>query len=356
MHSESKNIFGLRLKFARKMAGLSLQELAHALQNKVTKQALSKYENGQMKPTMEVILAIANILKIKPDYLLKKKIVQLGEVLFRKKARLAKKAEESIVEKVRDYVERYLEIEEILNVKSEFENPVQNIEINQKQDVESAAKRLREKWNLGLVPISNLVEILESEGVKVFLLEADDDFDGLAVLSSANVPIVAVNTKDKPIERLRFTIIHELAHIILKFSDEILNNPRELEKCCHYFSSCFLIPTEILLKKFGTKRSYISIEELISVKESYGMSLRAIVHRLKEIKVITETYYKRWNVYLTKTHGAKKEPGIYKGEERAKTFNQLVNRALAEELISISKAASLWNVNIADIRKGFNGF
>lgn len=356
MEQLASNIFGNRLKLARKMAGFSLQELADALENKVSKQALNKYEMGQMNPSGDVLVAISSALNVKPDYFFKKQQVELGEILFRKKASLSKKSEESIVEKVRDYVERYLDIEGILGAASPFNNPLQTFKITQKDDVEIAANLLRKEWNLGTDPIPNIIEMLELKGIKILLIDDVDDIDGLAVFTSTGIPVVVVNTRNKSIERIRFTIIHELAHLLLKLERHILENTKEVEKFCHFFSSCFLIPTEMLLKQIGSgKRSYIRIEELIAIKEYFGISIRAIVHRLKELEVITDNYYQRWVVYMSKTYGAKNEPGIYKGEERSRNFDQLVNRALAEELISLSKAAALWNVSINELRKGFAG-
>src|SRR5579863_4156644 len=142
MSSESENIFGNRLKLARKMAGWSLQDLANALTNKVTKQALNKYEMGLMNPTSEVLLAISKVLNVRPDYFIKSGQVILGTISFRKKASLSKKDEESIVEKARDYIERYTEIESILAVESKFETPLANKVISDKRDAEEAANLL----------------------------------------------------------------------------------------------------------------------------------------------------------------------------------------------------------------------
>ena len=355
MITAEKNTFSRRLKSARKMQGYSLQGLADALEGKVTKQSLSKYEKGGMSPSGEVLIAIAQALEVKPDYFLKKERVQLGEVLFRKKARLAKKEEEAIVEKVRDYVERFLEIEFILGIKHSFANPLAEVAIEKWGDVEKAAQLLRSSWDLGTDPIPNLVEMLELHGIKVCLLNVADEFDGLAVRSSAGIPIVAINTKDKPTERIRFTIIHELAHLLLQFSEDIAKDHKLVEKYCHRFATCFLIPTDNLVQLIGKKRTYIKIAELISIKEYYGISIRAIVYRLKNLGVISHNYYQRWMVYMNKEYGSKNEPGQYRGEEEPRMFNLLVNRALAEELISMSKAAALWNVSINQVRKGFGG-
>jgi len=356
MEQDVENIFGSRLKLARKMAGYSLQELADALEKKVTKQSLNKYEMGLMNPSGDVLVAISSTLKVKPDYFLKRNQVELGEILFRKKASLSKKNEESVVEKVRDYVERYLEIENIVGVITEFKNPLKNSAIATKKDVELAATKLRKEWDLGTDPIPNIIEMLELKGIKVLLIDDVEEIDGLAVFTSSRIPVVVVNIRNKPIERIRFTIVHELAHLLLNFEKHIAALPKEVEIFCHLFSSCFLIPSEMLTKLIGSaKRNYIQINELISIKEYYGISLRAIVHRLKELEIIVNSYYERWMVWLSKTYGAKNEPGEYKGEEKSRNFDQLVNRALAEELISLSKAAALWNISINELRKGFIG-
>jgi len=356
MEHIAENIFGTRLKLARKMAGLSLQELADALENKVTKQSLNKYEMGLMNPSGEVLVAISNTLKIKPDYFLKRNQLELGEILFRKKASLSKKNEESIVEKVRDYVERYLEIENIVDAKTEFKNPLKSYKIASKKDVEQAAITLRKEWDLGTNPIPNIIEMLELKGIKVLLIDDVEEIDGLAVFTSTGIPVVVVNTRNKSIERTRFTIIHELTHLLLNFDKAISDNPKEVEIFCHLFSSCFLLPSEMLIKLIGSsKRTYIQINELISIKEYFGISLRAIVHRLRELEIIVDSYYQRWMVYMSKTYGAKDEPGKYQGQEKSRNFDQLINRALAEELISLSKAAALWNISINELRKGFIG-
>jgi len=353
MNSQDLNFFGTRLKLARKMAGMSLQDLSDKISNIVSKQALNKYEQGLMNPTSEVLLALSNALKIKPDYFLKKTSLEFGLISFRKTSSLLKKDEDSVIERVRYYIERFSEIESILNIDIQFNNPLADHLITDHKDVELAANKLREFWDLGSTPIPNIIEMLELKGVRILLIDNVDQFDGLAVITETGIPVVAVNIKNKPIERIRFTIIHELAHLLLSFKEEIKNDKKMVEKLCHYFSSCFLIPGPMLIKMIGgNHRNYIAIKELIAIKEYFGISIRAIVHRLLESDVISQNYYQRWMIYMSKTYGQKDEPGIYIGQEKQKYFEQLINRALAEGLISFSKAASLLDVNIYDLRKG----
>ncbi len=355
MEATPNSLFGNRLKLARKMAGYSLQELADALENQVSKQALNKYEMGQMNPSSEVLLAIANALNVKPDYFFKQQQLALGQILFRKKQSLSKKHEEAIVEKLRDYIERYLEIENILGAQHNYVNPLESCIVKTMADVEQAAKNLRNTWQLGTDPIANISEMLEQNGIKVSLIEDVDDFDGLAVHTSTGIPVVVVNQSNKPIERVRFTILHELAHLILHFDSSINQNEKLVETYCHRFASTFLLPTDKLIQRIGPKRHHIRIQELISIKEYFGISIRAIIHRLKDLQVITDDYYRRWTVYLSKEYGGKAEPGKYTIPEKARTFDLLVNKALAEEIITMSKAAALWNVSLSEIRNGYAG-
>jgi Zn-dependent peptidase ImmA (M78 family) len=188
------------------------------------------------------------------------------------------------------------------------------------------------------------------------LIDEVDDIDGLSFFASKSTPVVIVNTRSKSIERIRFTVIHELAHLLLCIDSKFLANKKVVEELCHHFSSCFLIPTEKLVEMIGgRRRNYINIKELIAIKEYFGISIRAIIHRLKGIGVITPSYYQRWMIYLSKTYGQRNEPGVYNGNEKLSEFEQLINRALAEDLITFSKAASLMNSSINDLRKGIKG-
>ena len=81
-----ENIFATRLIAARKMAGMSLQNLADKLGNIVTKQSLNKYEQGKMKPDSNLIIKLANILNVSVDYFFASPAVEinLANVDFRK--------------------------------------------------------------------------------------------------------------------------------------------------------------------------------------------------------------------------------------------------------------------------------
>ena len=57
-------MFGQRLRLARKRAGLSMRSLAEQMTPKVTAQAISKYEAGQMLPSSAVLVSLGKVLNV----------------------------------------------------------------------------------------------------------------------------------------------------------------------------------------------------------------------------------------------------------------------------------------------------
>ena len=335
------NHFAERLKSARKMKGWSLQELADNLPVAITKQALHKYESGTMNPTSEVLLALAKLLEVKPDYFMREP-VQLGEVAFRKKAKLTAKQIDSIKEKVKDFLERYLEVENLLNIQTEFSKPLKNIHISDISQVEKAALKLIKDWNLGYDPIPNVIEMLEENGVRVIEMDAPEEFDGLSTYVG-KIPVVVIN-KNFTIERKRFTALHELGHLVLDIADDA-----DEERICHAFAGALLLPDDCLEKRIGDQRNNIAPGELVSIKEQFGISVQAIMMRA-QLKGIVDS--NAANRFWRSMAGNKKEDGLgsFNGNEKSYRFEHLIFRLAAEDIVSLSKAANLAGMKLSEFR------
>lgn len=342
--------FGERLKSARLMNGLSLQDLADKISNRVTKQALSKYEQGKINPDSEMIGILAEALEVRPDYFHTDTLLEFGEIEFRKLKKYPAKEKTRVVELAKDALRRYIELEEILGLEYKFDNPLADFWIGSQEDVERAAERLREEWSLGTDPIANVVELLEDQHIKVLELSTSPDFDGFSTIVNETIPLIALN-KDKlenALDRKRLTALHELGHLILDLErfDE-----KDRERFCHYFAAAMLIPKNTLLKELGARRNRLSIKELAALKQQYGISMQALAYRAKNLGIISENYLKQFFFMFTQQGFRVEEPVSYEGYERTNRFSQLLFRALAEELISMSKAASLNNQKLAEFRK-----
>lgn len=328
------------------MKGYSLQDLANALDNRVTKQALNKYEKGLMKPDTEILLLLCNALDVRPDYFTRETIVKLENIEFRKLKKLSSKESARIKEKAIDILERYYELEDILGIDEKFKNPIEDFKINDYQDVERAVEKLKGEWKLGEDPLNNVIELLEDNNIKVIEIESGPEFVGLSTWKGIKNPVVVVNS-NQPLDRKRFTVLHELGHILMK----VEHHPeKEREQFCHFFAGAMLIPKSLLLKELGNSRSRISINELIYLKQQFGASIQAIIIRAKNLGIITESYYKSFITFFSMKGYKKNEPGEYKGYEKSNRFKQLLHRAVAEEIISTSKAAALDNKKLSEFR------
>jgi Zn-dependent peptidase ImmA (M78 family)/DNA-binding XRE family transcriptional regulator len=348
-----KDTFAKQLKAARRMANMSMTELAEAMKGKIKKQSISKYEKGVMVPSSENLIALADILKVPVDYFFKTNMIKLEDLAFRKKAKLKTKEYQSIVEKTRDFIEKYLEIESILNIKSSFDNPLSNNYMASKNDIEKAVVELRKKWQIGLLsPVHKVIELLERNNIKVIELDVSADFDGLSTVIQ-DIPIIVINKKFENV-RNRFTALHELAHLVFRFPGEFESGEMEIEKMCHYFAGAFLIPKEAFIRDFSASRSRISLFELIKIKENYGISIQALMARAKDLGIITQNKYKEFCITFGKSGYRKNEPGNYPVNEYSDRFDLLIYKALSEEIISFSKASALSGKSIDTLYKEFN--
>ncbi|CCH57630.1 helix-turn-helix domain protein (plasmid) [Fibrisoma limi BUZ 3] len=340
-----KEVFAARLKQARLLAKLSLRELAERMNNAVSYVAIKKYEDAKSLPDESVIVALANALSVKPDYFFKASAVELTNVEFRRKAKLGVKEINSIKEIVKDHLERYFEVEEILQIERSFQNPLAKNAITKPEEVEDRVLALLKSWHLGYNPIPNVIETLEEKGIKVIEIEAPNEFDGLSTYVNG-VPVIVLN-KNYGSERKRFTALHELAHLLLLFPEN--TEHRIVEKCCHRFASAMLIPRPVMYELLGKVRVHITLAELIMIKEQYGISVQAIMHRANDLNIVNDYIYKGFCIRMAKN---KKEEGLgkYLGVEKSYRFRQLVYRIAVEELVSLTKAANLGDLKAAELR------
>ena len=111
-------MIGNRLKLARSAAGLSLRGLSDRMDNRVSAQAIGKYERDEAMPRSRVLIALADALDVSVDYLSGDPGMNLQAVDFRTKRVTGRRDEDRIGAMVLQKLERYLTIEEILNMPS----------------------------------------------------------------------------------------------------------------------------------------------------------------------------------------------------------------------------------------------
>lgn len=348
-----ENIFISNLKSARRLTGLSLRDLASKLPINISAQSLNLYEKGARKPSSSTIIELAKVFNLPIDYFFRENKITLGNIEFRKKSKLGKQKIAYIKEYVAEYIERYIEVEKILGLNEKFHNPLNHLIINTQNDIEIQANTLRLKWELGTNPIPNLIEMIENRGIKIIEVDINSDFDGLSAIVN-DIAIIVLN-KNLGIVRKRFTLIHELAHLILTFNENCEKN--EIERYCHQFAGAFILPKSTMIAILGANRRSISQDELISLKINYGISIQAIFYRLESVGIITKNDRISYLIYLKKYGLTDDENfGTYEGYESSDRFKRLVFHALSEEIITYSKASQLLNIDLQEFKSEFKVF
>jgi len=338
-------MIGERLKLARSAASLSLRELEDRVGGLVSAQAIGKYERDEMMPGSEVLIALARALEVSEDYLLRKDAVELVGVEFRKQ-RLDKAKERARVEaQVLSAVERYLEVEDLLALSSDWHSPKGfPRKASRADDAEDAAKQLRNSWKLGVDPIPSLAEFLEEKAIKIVSIPLPQRVSGVKASVQKNdgsrVQAIVLNS-DHAGERQRFTLSHELGHLVL-------NGGIVAEDVCNRFAGAFLVPEEMLRAEIGNSRTSISISELFALKEVFGVSAQAIAFRTADLGIINETLKRQIFIEFGKRGWRKEEPKPVPKEHPTR-FRRLCLRALTEDVISVSKAAELLDVGAREL-------
>lgn len=342
--------FGERLQLARKMSGLSYQGLADKLNGLVTKQALHKYEQGSMHPDSEKLIALANALDVTVNFFYRSQPVKLEGIEFRKQTSLPMKEQDAIIGNITDIMGRYLEVERLVGAEKKFSNPIGKVEVTEPEQAEELADQVRRKWKLGIDAIPSVYETLEQQAIKVMECHGSRKFDGLNTHVDDHMVIVV--NDDKDVVRKRFTAAHELGHALLTISEDV--DPKTKERICHRFAGAFLFPRDQFMERVGPKRARFMLDELVEWKESWGLSIKAIILRAHDLGIISDGVYKGMLINYNREGFAADEPGEYKVKERTVRFEQLVLSGLAQDILSLNQAADLMNMKMGEFRKKYS--
>jgi len=300
----------------------------------VTKQAISKYETGKDHPSPVVMNRMAAALHVKSRELWAEPQVEVAFVAYRRQARLPKAEQRRIESIVTEALEHRVRLQDLTGQKK-TELLVDAFPVNALADAEAAAVSLRKHWRLGLDPIASVIGILEDHYVHVVEVDAKDGFDGISAIArngGENKAAAVVTKRGVDGERQRLNITHELGHLVCKMGPNV-----DEEKAAFQFGAAFLAPAEVIYREVGAKRHLLQVAELLLLKKRFGLSMQALLHRLRDLDVITQSYYASWWPLITKLGWRRREPEALK-PERPQWLAQTLLRAVSEELLSIDEA------------------
>ncbi len=339
-----------------------MRSLAARVHPPVTAQAISKYETGKMLPSSAVLIGLAKALDVSLDFLMSSQVEMLDGLEFRKRSGTSAgdraKAEAIVV----DNLERYLTIEEILGIEPNVDwfEGLRCDSVLSDDDIDTKADELRDSWHLGVDPIPSMCALLEEKGIKVVEDDLPERISGLAchVLRGGEPVADAIVVSNRTnVERKRFNLAHELAHRVILSTG---NAAIKLESAMNRFAGAFLVPKESLLGKAGPDRHRTTYFEIIRLKHVYGVSAAAMLMRLGQVGILRpETVRYAFTTYARSWRKSEPEPitgdSGFAAFEKPRRFEQLVWRAIGEQLISPVRAAELLDQPLKSIEQRISG-
>ncbi|MCF0144679.1 MAG: ImmA/IrrE family metallo-endopeptidase [Firmicutes bacterium] len=336
-------MIGKNLKYYRLKNNMSMKDLAD--RSGISAMSISYYEKGDRRPSQTVLKNLAAALDIKvTDFLSRREetlVFEHGE--FRKNSRLSNRQQEYIREEAEEYFGRYYQAAQLIGGNALPEIPEKH-HLKFSDNTEECAKAVRSYLNMSECgPVGNLVELIENKGILLYFCYIDnDDFSGMNGTVNGR-PYIIVNSKMSP-ERSRSNMAHELVHII--FDPEDIPE-KELERRVAAISGAFLFPAIDAERELGVRRNQVT-NDMVSVCREYGISMYMLVMRANILNIINDTAAKTFYINANKAGWRKGEPHRISAEE-PRLFNQLVYRAVCENMITVQKGAEILKVPYKDV-------
>lgn len=329
-------MFSKNLKYYRLKNQLTKKALADKVH--VTSMAITNYEDGSRKPSMELVKALADALDVRvSDFLAVRNenlVFRHGE--FRKNASLTKAQQEFVRESVEEYFGRFMTVVEILGGEVLPDAPACHV-LLLSEDNEKNAAALRQ--HLGFAPdgpIEELIGKLENKGILVYECPIDNQkFSGMNGFVDDR-PYIVINPNMSP-ERIRSTIVHELAHLMFVWPEDM--EDKQTEDQATAIAGAFLFPKSDAVRELGIRRSAITYALQLVAKE-YGISMMLLATRANRCGIISDSVAKRFYIAASQLGWRTNEPSRINPEHPG-LFEQLVYRAVNEEEISIQRGAEL---------------
>lgn len=256
------------LVLARQLRGITQKGLA--IKINVSQGKVSKMEQGLLNIDNEILNKISKKLDFPMSFFLQNcQIYPAGISLFRKKQALSKKDMDYINSRI-NY--NFIALQKLLD-SIEVDTNVPHFDIQTFGNPKNIARALRDYWKVPQGPINNLTSLLESAGIFVFHLNVHfDKFDGIRFNVDSNIPMITLN-KNQPSDRMRFSLAHELGHIIMHKS---VTPTAEDE--ADQFASEFLIPSDEV--RFPNR---IQISDLADLKRYWKVSMQSLLMKASEL-------------------------------------------------------------------------
>jgi Zn-dependent peptidase ImmA (M78 family)/transcriptional regulator with XRE-family HTH domain len=302
-----------RLRQARELRGLTQTALAR--QVGVHPSAIAQLETGRIQPSPEVLDALSRATSFPRTFFTRPSGPPLppGSLRFRARAALTARQRRQAW----GYAQTVYELMASLAMQAEY--PAPRLPRLAGDPVAAAAVT---RQALGLAPdrpIGPLIRTLEHHGVWVLAIPVPlprrDACSAWAGGDGATPVIVVAATPAG--DRRRFSVAHELGHLVLHYTPE--GTPHALEQQADAFAEAFLLPAAAMRAELAPP---ITLTTLADLKVRWGVSLQALIRRTHTLELLMPSQYRSLSAQLGARGWRTQEP-ITVPVERPRALRQL---------------------------------
>lgn len=306
------------LRLARQRRGFQQTEAAKLLG--IDQSLLSRLENGLVEPREEVITKAAKAYDFPLSFFEQREPIYGAPVsvhpMWRKKADVTARDLDTVVAELNIrvmHLRRFLEGATISNT-----SDLPRMDIDEFRDPEHIATLVRAHWRVPSGPVKNLTALVEKAGALVVHSNLGGTSISGVTFSAPGVPPLIVLNTDQPADRMRFSLAHELGHMIMhRFPTA------NMEQEANAFAVSLLMPAADIRPYFVGRR--IGLALLASLKPEWKVSMAALLMRAHKLKFLTDnqrTYL--WKQISARGYRLREPPELDFGYEKPDILGQIL--------------------------------
>lgn len=167
--------------------------------------------------------------------------------------------------------------------------------------LEKAAVAFRSENGLNSAEPIRLKSLLQKLNVITVFAPLSENFSGMALKANDTDRFMLVNC-NQSLGKQHFTVCHELYHLFVQedFTSQVCKTGKFDKKAdineynADVFASYLLLPTDGLLENIPNselEKKKISLQTILFIEQFYSCSRRALLYRLKNLKLISPAEY-----------------------------------------------------------------
>jgi Zn-dependent peptidase ImmA (M78 family) len=286
---------GDMLRLARQRKGFQQVDAARGLG--VDQSLLSRMENGVSEIRDEILTKAAGFYSVPRTFFFQTDPIYGAPVsvhpMWRRKADVTAREMDAVVAEMNLRVMHLKRFLEAADIAKSAELP--RLDIEDYGDPEQIATIVRSHWGVPRGPIRDLTVLVERAGVLVVHSNMAGASVSGVTFSVPGLPPLIVLNNEQPADRMRFTLAHELGHLVMhRFPSP------QMENEANAFASALLMPSPDIAPLLSARR--IDLPLLASLKPEWKVSMQSIIMKAKSLNLLTRNQEE----YLWKQMSARK--------------------------------------------------